>query len=82
MATPEQVSRRLAAVVSTAIQDAKRSQRSIAEETGIPIATLSRRLTGHSPFTIPEVAAIADAIGVSVIELVLRAERSPAVEVA
>lgn len=76
MATPDQLSSRLAATVAASIKAANLSQRAVAEATGIPLVTLSRRLTGHSGFTVPEVAAIADALGVSLVELFLRAERS------
>lgn len=36
------------------------SEKSLAERTGIPRATLGRRLTGNSPFTVSELDALAD----------------------
>ncbi len=76
MDTPEVISHHLSQVVGAAIKSAGESQRSVAAKTGIPLVTLSRRLTGRTSFTFAEVAAIAGVIGVSVVELVLRAERA------
>lgn len=74
MNTPEATSARLAAVVSEAIRDGGVSQRKVSEETGIPLSTLSSRLTGRRPFTVVELAAIAQLLEISVLELVLRSE--------
>lgn len=52
------------------------SQRDVAAATGIPLVTLSRRLTGQTGFTVPEVAAIAHLLGISLVEVFLRAERA------
>ncbi|HZL06889.1 MAG TPA: helix-turn-helix transcriptional regulator [Coriobacteriia bacterium] len=76
MNTPEQVGRLLSEITSEAIKHAGLSQRATSESTGIPLVTLSRRLTGRSAFTVPEIAAIARASGVSVVELFLRVERA------
>lgn len=53
----------VAAAVRQAIEDAGETQLGVAEKTGIPRTTLMRRLGGHSPFTVAELAAIADALG-------------------
>ena len=59
-------SRRVAAAVSAALGDSDISILSAAESTGIPRSTLTRRLTGNSPFTIVELELIARLVGVSV----------------
>lgn len=82
METPDQYSARLAEVVAQSIRAAGLSQRDIAARAGVPLVTLSRRLTGRSPFTVVEVAAIASVLGVSVVELALRAERTTATHAA
>ena len=51
MNTPQATSDRLTAVVAEAMRTAKVSQRAMAELTGIPLVTLSRRLNGHTAFT-------------------------------
>ncbi|SPT53772.1 Helix-turn-helix [Actinomyces bovis] len=59
--------------------------KALAQEQGIPLAdlaaaagiarqTLSTKINGHSVFTVPEVVAIAAALGVSASSLVARAE--------
>lgn len=40
------------------------SVKALAERTGIPRTTLLRRLDGHQPFTVAEVEAIAEVVGV------------------
>ena len=66
----------VAVTVSAAIKSAGRSQRDIASETGIPLVTLSRRLTGHSAFLITEIGAIARALGLTASDLIRSAEQS------
>ena len=75
MNTPEAISARLAVAIAEAIKIAGLSQRDVADRCGIPLVTLSRRLTGRTPFTIIEVAAICNALGISLIEIAVRAER-------
>lgn len=70
METPEQEMRRVARAVSTALQAAGISQREAADATGIPINTLSRRLTGKTPLNVNELAALGGLVGKSVSELV------------
>ncbi|UAJ80194.1 helix-turn-helix domain-containing protein [Leifsonia sp. ZF2019] len=54
----------IAAEVRAQIARAARTHSSIAEETGIPKATLSRKTTGKTPFNVIEVAQIAVALGI------------------
>lgn len=75
MNTPEATSARLTAAVADAMKTAGVSQRSMSDRCGIPLVTLNRRLTGRTAFTVVEVAAIAGQLGLSLVELALRAER-------
>lgn len=59
-------SNRVASAVSAAIESAGHTQVSIADATGIPRTTLIRRLRGQQPFTIAELDAIANTLGVHV----------------
>lgn len=70
MATTTDRSRSIAARVATSLQEAGINQRDAAAATGIAINTLSRRLTGFSPFTIPELEAVANLLGTTVVALV------------
>lgn len=58
-----------------AITEAGYSIASFAKESGIPINTLSRRFNGHIPLNYPELSRIANVTGLSIAELVQRAER-------
>jgi hypothetical protein len=49
----------------------RQTQARLAEQTGIPIATLSRRLRDSSSFRVGELRRIADELGVDLRELVL-----------
>lgn len=64
----------VAQVVKDAIVAANTSQRALAEKSGIPLTTLSRRLTGTSAFVMTELNAIAVALGLRPSELMQRAE--------
>lgn len=70
MGTPEEVSRSVARAVAESLSAAGIPQRDAADQTGIPLATLSRRLTGKSPMLVTELAALCDLLGVSVPEMV------------
>jgi transcriptional regulator with XRE-family HTH domain len=74
MATNTDTSRSIARAVSTALSAAGIAQRDAAERTGIPISTLSRRLTGNSPFTVTELDLLANVLGCTVTELVAAAQ--------
>ena len=63
--TYAQLAKRAAIVarrVQQAVAAAGLSQRDLAAQTGIPLATLNRRLNG-SPFIITELMAVADVLG-------------------
>ena len=59
--------------VREALRSADISQRAAADRTGIRLSTLNRRLSGAQPFRVNELAAIADLLGVTVADLVARA---------
>ncbi|MGO1410388.1 MAG: helix-turn-helix domain-containing protein [Microbacterium sp.] len=50
--------------VETAIARSGQSRRAISKETGIPYATLNRKLAGRSEFTFSELFLISDVLGV------------------
>jgi len=77
MDTPEALARRVAHVVKTAAEEAGISQRKLAEVTGIPLVTLGRRLNGGKSFEIRELAAIGEALDLSLTDIALMAERAP-----
>lgn len=60
---------RVAANVTAAMESQGIAVRTLAERTGIARMTLSRRLTGHSDFTIGELDAVARVLGVTVTSL-------------
>lgn len=74
MDTPEATSRALAGAVAEALAEAGITQREASRLTAIPLTTLSRRLTGHSPFTVLELAALASVTSTTVSILAQRAE--------
>lgn len=78
MDTPDLTSRGISQAVSSALKAAGISQREAAERSGIPITTLSRRLTGNSPFLVTELAVLASMVGTTVSELAATAEASAA----
>lgn len=73
--TPDAASRAVARAVSDALRAAGVSQRDAAERSGIPLTTLSRRLTGASPLLYTELVALAGLAGVTVTELAAEVER-------
>ena len=56
--------------VTDAAMAAGKSQVALSDETGIPRATLIRRMDGHSPFNVLELGRVAVALGVSVSSLI------------
>lgn len=72
---PEQTARSLADVISHRLREADISQREAATRTGIPLTTLSRRLTGTSPLLVTELASLASLLGTSVSCLANEAEK-------
>jgi lambda repressor-like predicted transcriptional regulator len=73
MPTTTDTSRNIAAHVSAALSTAGIPQRDAASRTGLPMSTLSRRLTGNSPFTVTELDLIAGLLGCTVSDLVTQA---------
>lgn len=65
----------LAEVVKNSLTEAGVSRRDAADLTGIPLTTLSRRLTGNSPFLSTELDRIASVTGTTVSALVSAAEQ-------
>lgn len=57
------------AAVRAAIETAGTTANAVAKATGIPQATISRRLAG-SPFTVNELGAIADHLGITLQQLI------------
>lgn len=78
MTTAQQVSADLTEVVVAAADDAGISQRRLSEMTGIPLVTISRTFRGLRSMNVLDLAAIADALGTSITDLALRAERKRA----
>ena len=78
MTTAQQVSADLTEVVVAAARDAGISQRRLSEMTGIPLVTISRTFRGLRSMNVLDLAAIADALGTSITDLALRAERKRA----
>jgi transcriptional regulator with XRE-family HTH domain len=74
----DSTSTHISGVVSQLLADAGVSQKRAAEVTGIPRATLIRRLSGVSPFQTTELVALAALLGVNVSDIVLAAEQAAA----
>jgi len=70
MSNDEALAPRLARTISKAIRDAGLSQRNIADELGISINTVGRRLRGESPFDLDEVEAIAPLVHRTTLDLI------------
>lgn len=70
MATSTEESRNIAASVSAALQDRRIAQRTVSAETGIPMTTFVRKITGKTPFDVAELAAIAGLLDVSIAALI------------
>lgn len=66
----------LAEATAAAVKASGMTQRQVSEETGIPLVTLNRKLTGRVPLNSLELAMIAEAVGTTPTDLTLRAERS------
>jgi transcriptional regulator with XRE-family HTH domain len=61
-------------VVRVALDEAEITHREVTRRTGIPTATLSRRMTGNSPFDLDELALIAGILNILPSELIRKAE--------
>ena len=82
MNTAQATSDRLVDAVLAAMKEKGISQRAMSDATGIPLVTLSRRLLKRSAFTLVELAAVAEVLNLSLVELALRAERDLALRAA
>lgn len=78
MTTQPPTTKSIAEVASAALAEAGISQREAAELTGIPLATLSRRLTGRTPFILTELELIATLAGTTMADIVTRGEANAA----
>lgn len=65
----------VAETVKRAIANAGKSQREVAEMSGVPLTTLNRRLNTGSPFVYEELVSVARVIGCRVSDLISEAER-------
>jgi transcriptional regulator with XRE-family HTH domain len=75
MGTPQTAEGRIAEVVSGALESAGLTQSRVADLTGIPLATLNRRLRGITPFTYRELDLIAPLLERTVSSIAAEAER-------
>jgi len=75
MSNTEALAPRLARTISKAAREAGLSQRNIADELGLSINTIGRRLRGESPFDLDEVEAIASLIHRTTLDLIADAEK-------
>lgn len=78
MSTKHPLRKVLAATVDTAVKASGRSVLSLATSIDMHHMTLTRRLRGDSSFSVDELAAIANELGVSLPELLATAERNVA----
>ena len=78
MVTPDDTARGIARAVSEALREAGISQRDASAQTGIPLTTLTRRLTGKSPFLTTELAELASILGTTVTTLITAGESAAA----
>lgn len=67
---PSEYTKQVSSVVKELIDASDKTQRDIANETGIALVTLNRKLNGVYPFDTTELWLIASCLGVSVSELV------------
>ncbi len=63
-------SKAVALRVARLLREAKITQQAAAAATGIHLTTLKRRLAGHTPLNVNEVAALADLLDLTIPELV------------
>lgn len=69
--TPAQ---RVAGIIRAGLAERDISIRAAANQTGIPATTLHRRLAGHQPLTISDLAALSPLIEMTVYEIAAKAE--------
>lgn len=69
MAKTSDVTERVAATVTTEMDRVGASINGLADATGIPFSTLRRKLAGHGDFTLGDLLAIAETLGVTPADL-------------
>lgn len=74
MNTDRTESERVAGAIRTEMEKKNISQRRLAEQTGIPVVTLHRKLKGASPFTTTDIALIARELDTSMTAIIAAAE--------
>ena len=75
MTTANTLSERLTDAIREAASNAGVSQRELSARTGIPLVTLNRKLNHGTSFNAVELGTISEALGTSLVELALKAER-------
>lgn len=78
MTTATNLSAAVSDAAASAIRKRGLTQREVANASGIPLTTLHRKLSGKSPLTVIDLALICEVAGVSVLDVVLEAERNAA----
>lgn len=68
----------LTAEVRRAVAAHPESQRAIAAQMNMPLPTFTRRLSGATPWHLPELAALATVLGCTAADLIHRAEQAVA----
>lgn len=74
MNTDRTESERVARAIRAEMEKKNISQRRLAEQTGIPVVTLHRKLKGASPFTTTDIALIARELDTSMTAIIAAAE--------
>lgn len=67
----------LAAQITKARETANISVKQLSETAGIPRTTLTRQLAGLSPFEVPQLVRVCDALGVSVVDVMIAVTQNP-----
>lgn len=75
MTTAHDTAKALAQAVRETIESRGHTQREVADGTGIPLTTLSRKLRGLTPLDAIETASLAIFLDTSITDLALRADR-------
>lgn len=75
MTSPTAISVEVGSVLKDLMAQRKLSQRALSDSTAIPLTTLTHRLSGKRAFTLPELAAVASVLDISLTDLFLRVER-------
>lgn len=70
MEQPSTLRQQVASSVAAAIAGAGKSNRDISSGAGIPLATLSRCLNGHAPFTVDQIDRLSRFLGAPVSVLI------------